>query len=130
MAVNITDADSYINLNVINVDDWTEADEAKKQRIINVANRTLTKKFPDTVIPDNAVYEFSAILATVFNDVNKYAQQGVSQFSVSGVTSFQFNDANTKELDYFINRDVIDLINEANDERHQVSISKVKWTVL
>ncbi len=130
MAVNITDADSYINLNVINVDDWTEADEAKKQRIINVANRTLMKKFPDTVIPDNAVYEFSAILATVFNDVNKYAQQGVSQFSVSGVTSFQFNDANTKELDYFINRDVIDLINEANDERHQVSISKVKWTVL
>lgn len=130
MAVNITDADSYINLNVINVDDWTEADEAKKQRIINVANRTLMKKFPGATIPDDAVYEFSAILATVFNDVNKYAQQGVSQFSVSGVTSFQFNDANTKELDYFINRDVIDLINEANDERHQVSISKVKWTVL
>lgn len=130
MAVNITDADSYINLNVINVDDWTEADEAKKQRIINVANRTLTKKFPSATIPDDAVYEFSAILATVFNDVNKYAQQGVSQFSVSGVTSFQFSDPVPKELDKFINKDVVALINAVNDPDNQISISKMKWTVL
>lgn len=96
MTLNITDADSYINQHVIDIEDWTDADEAKKQRIINVANTTLTRRFPGVTIPDGAVYEFSATLATVFNDTNRLAQQGVASFSVSGVASFTFKDAGAK----------------------------------
>ena len=35
MAVSIADADSYISQNVIDTEDWADADEAKKQRMLN-----------------------------------------------------------------------------------------------
>lgn len=128
MTLSIDAANAYISSNVIDIDDWNDADEAKKQRILNVATRTLSRQFPNVTIPDEAVYEFSAVLATVFNDTNKLAQQGVSSYTVSGVASFSFADPGAKDLYKFIPRIVIDLINDVNDEK--VSLSNVKWTVL
>lgn len=128
MALTIGAANDYISSNVIEIDDWNDADEAKKQRILNVATRTLSRQFPNVTIPDEAVYEFSAVLATVFNDTNKLAQQGVSSYTVSGVASFSFADPGTKDLSEYITPTIIDLINDVNDEK--VSLSKWKWTVL
>jgi len=130
MSLSVIDADSYINQHVIDIEDWTDADEAKKQRIINVANTTLVRRFPEMTIPDNAVYEFSALLATVFNDTNRLAQQGVASFSLSGVASFTFKNAGAQELSKLITQSVIDLINEANPDLPPVSVRAVKWTVL
>jgi hypothetical protein len=129
MAVNVTDADLYIEQNVIDIEDWQDADEAKKQRIINVANRTLTTKYPDYTIPAEAVYEFSAELATKFNDTNRLNNQGVASFSITGVASFNFKDTQSRELSAFIPQSALDLIGEANGG---VKLGKrvVKWTVM
>jgi hypothetical protein len=112
--LTITDADAYIAANCIDVDDWNDADDAKKQRLLNVAERTITKRFPSYTIPDNAVYEFANALAIAFNDTNKLQQQGVSAFSISGVASFQFEKAGARELAMMIPQAALDLIGEAN----------------
>ncbi len=91
MPISIPEADSYINLHVIDVEDWLEADEARKQRILNVASRILTQAYPVYIIPDNAVYEFAAVLANATNDTNKLQMQGIEQFSITDVGSFKFN---------------------------------------
>ena len=85
MTLSIEDADAYINAYVIDNEDWVEADESKKQRILNVANRTLSTEYPGYTIPDEAVYDYSSTLAVVFNDTNRLQQQGVASFSVTGV---------------------------------------------
>lgn len=128
MAVNVTDADAYIGANVIVTEDWEEADEAKKLRILNVAATTLTRRFPSVTIPDNAVYDFAAVLATAFNDTNKYAQQGISSYSVSGVATFGFANTGAKDLADMIPKSTVALINEVNEVK--VSLSRAKWTVL
>ncbi|KYC67177.1 hypothetical protein [Heyndrickxia coagulans] len=128
MAVNVTDADAYIGANVIVTEDWEEADEAKKLRILNVAATTLTRRFPSATIPDDAVYDFAAVLATAFNDTNKYAQQGISSYSVSGVATFGFANTGAKDLADMIPKSTVALINEVNEVK--VSLSRAKWTVL
>ncbi|MGC4375800.1 hypothetical protein WD019_02495 [Fictibacillus sp. Mic-4] len=128
--VNVTDANVYINANVIDVEDWNDADEAKKTRIVNVAKNTLAKQFPGVVIPDNAVYEFCAKLAWVFNDTNRMAYQGVASMSIQGVASFTFKDAGPKDLAKLIPQTAIDLINEANPGLPDVSLTALKWTVM
>lgn len=131
MAVNITDADAYIGLNVITTEDWTDADEAKKQRILNVASRTLTNRYSTYVIPDNAVYEFSAVLATAFNDTNVNGRNGVKSFSLSGVASFSFADGMDKPIEALIPAESIRLINEANPDLTPLKAGRTaKWTVL
>ena len=123
MAVNIFDADSYIETNVIVIDDWTDSDDAKKQRILNVASATLTRVYPDYTIPDNAVYEFAAVLATAYNDTNAQKQNGVKQFSVSGI-SYTFGEK--QSIESLIPSVARNLIGKENG----VSLSRVKWTVL
>lgn len=133
MALSITDATAYIALNCIDVDDWTDAEDAKKLRIVNVANRTLTTRYPTYTIPENAVYEFGNVLATVFNDTNRLQQQGVISFALQGTASFNFKDAAVTQpggdLTKFIPQTALDLISAANGG---VSLSKrrVGWTVL
>lgn len=131
MAVNITDADTYINANCIDNEDWTESDEAKKQRIINVANRKLTTKYARYTIPDEAVYEYANELAIAFNDTNRLNMQGVSFASIPGVASFSFRDVGG--LDAILNKRITDavlaLISEANDGV-QLKRRVTKWTVL
>ena len=96
MAATLGGAETYITDYVIDNEDWTDAEDDKKQRILNVANRTLTTEYSDRLIPDDAVYEFCATLAVVFNDTNKLQQQGVAGFSVTGVASFTFKENNVK----------------------------------
>lgn len=113
MAINITDADSYINLHVIDVEDWFDSDNDRKQRLLNVAHTTLTKRYSKYKIPDIAVYDFAAVLSTVYSDTNKLAQQGVKQFSISGI-AFTFNGGKAKEIVDLIPQSTLDLISEEN----------------
>jgi hypothetical protein len=133
MAANVTDADEYISENCIDIEDYVDSDDAKKLRIVTVANRTLSTKYPAYTIPDNAVYEFTNVLATVFNDTNRLAQQGVVNFALTGVASFSFKDANVNgtgaDITKFIPQSALDLIGAANGG---VKLSKrgVAWTVM
>lgn len=113
MALSITAADAYISQNVIDVDDWNDSDASRKQRILNVASRTLGNRYKQMTIPDNAVYEFAPVLAAVFNDTNKLQQYGVSNFSVKGI-SFSFNGSNSGDVYRLIPKSSSDLIGEAN----------------
>ncbi|WP_255292914.1 hypothetical protein [Bacillus toyonensis] len=91
---NIEAATAHINEYVISNEDWHDADEAKKNRLLNAAGRTLANKFKGATIPDNAIYEFSAYLAIVHNDTNRMQQQGIASFSITGVGSFTFKENN------------------------------------
>jgi hypothetical protein len=129
MAVNVFGADVYIEENVILIEDWTDSDDARKQRLLNVANSTLSRVYPTYTIPDNAVYEYAAVLATAFNDTNAQKQNGVKQFSVAGI-SYMF-DGGKDSLESLIPTASLDLIGKENG----VSLGgqggkRVKWTVL
>lgn len=132
MAVNVTDADAYIGANCIDIEDWVDSDEARKQRILNVAGRTLVARYPQYTIPDSAVYEFANVLATVFNDTNRLAQTGVTMVTINGVATYDFKEALVNgpggDLARFIPQSALDLIGAENG----VTISKrrVAWTVL
>lgn len=132
MALTIADADAYIDANCIDIDDWLECDDARKQRIINVADRTLTTKYAQYMVPDAAVFEFANVLATVFNDTVRLMQQGVTAYSIDKVGSFSFkNDlvmSPGSDLSRFIPQTALDIIGAEND----VVLSKrnVGWTVL
>jgi hypothetical protein len=114
MAFSISNADSYIEQNVIDIEDWQDADPAKKQRILNVASQTFLTKFPKYVVPEDAVYEFAAVLASAYNDTNRLNNQGVASFSITGVASFNFKDTQSRELVAFIPQRSLDLIGQAN----------------
>jgi hypothetical protein len=129
MAVTITDADLYIEQNVIDIEDWQDAEASKKQRILNVADRTLTTKYGDYVIPNEAVYEFAAALSVAYNDTNRLNNQGVASFSITGVASFNFKDTQSRELASFIPQSTLDLISAANDGV-KLGGRVVKWTVM
>jgi hypothetical protein len=79
---------------------------------MNVALRTLTRKFPKYTIPYNASYEFANVLSVKFNDTFKNAQNGATGFSISGI-SFQFQNVE-KDIDRMIPQIVLDLIGEEN----------------
>ncbi|QNK54561.1 hypothetical protein [Paenibacillus sp. PAMC21692] len=129
MAITIPNADTYINANCIDIEDWTDSDEAKKQRILNVADRKLTTKYAQYTIPDTAVYEYANELATAFNDTNRLQQQGVASFGLTGVANFTFKDWAKSGLDAWISDTVLDLISEANGGV-KLSRRETKWTVL
>jgi hypothetical protein len=125
MAVNIFDADSYIELNVIVAEDWADCDDEKKQRILNVAAATLARVYPTYVIPDDAVYEYGAVLATVYNDTNVQRQNGVKSFAVSGI-SFTFGRGK-ETIESLIPTSARALIGTANNVK---IAGRIKWTVL
>lgn len=119
MSININDADSYIETQIIDIEDWQEAEEPKKQRILNAAARTLGFKFKQYEIPDEAIYHFSAWLAIAFNDTNRLQKHGIAGFSVTGVASFTFKESNVDgkgvSLLSLVPDEVYHLIGEAND---------------
>lgn len=119
MAVDIIAADSYIATSVIDIEDWTGSDAERKHRLLNVASKTLLSHFAQYTIPNNAVYEFAATLAILFNDTNRMQSQGITGFSVSGVASFTFKSdgvtsANSVNLAKMIPESVYGLVGEAN----------------
>ncbi|MGE6488510.1 hypothetical protein [Paenisporosarcina sp. NPDC076898] len=129
MPITIVDADLYIGLNVIDIDDWIEADEQRKQRILNTSERILKSKFPEYVIPDLAVYEYAASLATATNDTNKLQMQGVEQFSIPDVSSFRFNRS-VSDLSELIPQSALDFIASENGITSlNPHIKIAKWTV-
>ncbi|KAA0747494.1 hypothetical protein DN389_05535 [Bacillus sp. AY3-1] len=116
-------ANEHIDTFVISSEDWHDADDDKKVRLMNAAGRSLHKQFDGCVIPDNAIYEFSAYLAIVYNDTNKMQQQGIASFSVTGVGSFTFKENNVKSavgqsLEGLIPDSVLELIEEVNEDLH------------
>lgn len=131
MAVNITDANAYIAAWAVDNEDWTDADDAKKQRILNIASRTLSAKYPTYTIPDEAVYETAAAFATAFNDTMVQAQRGVQSITLSGVASFTFREG-PKELTQLIPQTALDLISAdpANAGLPKLSRRNVGWSVL
>lgn len=111
---NITQADEYIRYHAIDNEDFLDADNDVKVKFLNVAHRTLTRKYTTLTIPVNADHLFAAVLAVAYNDTNKLQQQGVAGFSIKGI-SFTFKDWAKKGLDALIPEEVIDLIAEEND---------------
>lgn len=130
MAISVTAADDYIQLNVIDVEDWVDSDEARKQRILNVGARTLLDHYEEQayVIPDEAVYEYAAALAVAFNDTNKLNNQGVASLSVTGVASFNFKDTQKRDMVSFIPDSAKQLIGAANGVK--LTGKRIMWTVL
>ncbi len=130
MTVSIENADLYINFNVIDIEDWTDTDADKKQRILNTAVRVLTSVYPAYDIPDFAVYEFGAVLASAYNDVNRQQMQGIEQFSIADVGSFKFNGS-VKSLVDLIPQAALDFIGAENGVGTLNPQLKVtKWTVV
>ncbi|MNV37912.1 hypothetical protein D3C71_1294460 [compost metagenome] len=99
---------------------------------MNVAARDLTRYYADYIVPDTAVYEFANVLATVFGDEVRYARQGVSQYSVSGVASFAFKDGEVggpgESTRKYIPQAALDIISAENG----VTLTKraAKWVTM
>lgn len=86
----VSDADVYVTAYVPSAyDDWTALTETAKQAWLNVAARELSARFEGYTIPDAAVCEFAAALSVAYNDVNRFARQGVKSLNSKG-TSFTF----------------------------------------
>lgn len=130
--VNITDANAYINANVIDIEDWTDSDDARKTRLLNVANTTLSTKFSEYTIPDNAVYLYANELAIAFNDTNRLNNQGIASFSITGVASFNFKETMKRDLETFIPKSALDLINAdpANADLPSVGLRGMKDVIM
>lgn len=126
MAITTFDADVYIEQNVIVIDDWVDSDEAKKTRLLNVALSTLNRIYSDYTIPDNAVYEYAAVLAVAFNDTNVQKQNGVKSFAIAGI-NFTF-DGGKDSVESLIPESAKDLIGKENGVK--LGGRRVKWTVL
>lgn len=132
MAQDVTLADEYISANCIDIEDWTDSDAPKKQRILNAAARTLSAAYPKYSIPDAAIYEFANVLAIVFNDTNRLAQQGLTGFSIDKVGSFDFKDGAVSlpggDLRKFVPQTSRDIIGAENGV--SLPARRVGWTVL
>lgn len=113
MSTTVTAADEYINANVIDNEGWTESDAAKKQRLLTVAERDLTRLYSKYTIPDAAIYEFAAALATAYSDTMVQAQRGIQSTSVSGVVSTTFRFG-TRDISQLIPQSSRDIIGDAN----------------
>lgn len=114
MSLSISEADQYLETNVIDIEDWQDAEYEKKERILNVANSTLGRLYPDYIIPDAAVFEFANVLAIANNDTNRLNNHGIAGFSITGVGSFNFKDTLKRDLVTLIPQATIDLIGEEN----------------
>lgn len=115
MATTVEGANDYINTFLVDTEDWIDADEAKKERLLNRASSTLTRVFSKYVIPDKAVYEFVNVLAIAYNDTNRLNKHGISSFSITGVGSFNYKDTLRVEDEDLIPKESISAIEEEND---------------
>lgn len=124
--LSIENANEYIESQVIDIEDWQEADENKKQRILNAAKRTLGFKFKKYDIPDEAVYMFAAWLAIAFNDTNRYQKHGIAGFSITGVASFTFKKSNVDGSGTSLLSLVPDEVYHIIGEHNGIELSKVR----
>ncbi|WP_412676740.1 hypothetical protein [Bacillus pumilus] len=115
LAATVEGANDYINTFLVDTEDWIDADEEKKSRLLNRASSTLTRVFPKYIIPDKAVYEFVNVLAIAYNDTNRLNKHGISSFSITGVGSFNYKDTLRVEDEDLIPKESIVAIEEEND---------------
>ncbi|EDW22275.1 hypothetical protein FO510_05610 [Bacillus pumilus] len=115
MAATVEGANDYINTFLVDTEDWIDADEEKKSRLLNRASSTLTRVFSKYIIPDKAVYEFVNVLAIAYNDTNRLNKHGISSFSITGVGSFNYKDTLRVEDEDLIPKESIVAIEEEND---------------
>lgn len=106
---NIEEADEYIRFNTLDNEDWFDSDDARKIALLNVADRTLSRKFSGKTIPIEAVYIFANTLSAAYNDTMVQAQRGVASFSIRGIT-FTFKDWMKHDLESFIPDEVYDMV--------------------
>ena len=127
MEWNIGEATDFILRNTLDNEDFLDADEIRKEALLNVSQRELDRKFSGYIIPVKAVYIFANTLASAFNDTNKLQQQGVASFSIKGM-SFTCKDWAKKDIDALIPSEVYSIIGAENG----VSLSNraIRWTVL
>ncbi|MEB3692713.1 hypothetical protein VDJ78_00185 [Bacillus amyloliquefaciens] len=128
MALSVEAANEYINRMTIDNEDWNDYDNAKQQRVLNVAEDVLARKFRKYVIPDDAVYEFTNVLATAYNDTNRLNKHGIASYSITGVGSFTYKETLRADDESLIPKKTIDLIEEANGVK--LSGRTVKATVM
>ncbi|MEK4311799.1 hypothetical protein MKY03_13780 [Bacillus sp. FSL P2-0092] len=128
MAATVEGANDYINTFLVDTEDWIDADEAKKNRLINRASSTLTRVFPKYVIPDKAVYEFVNVLAIAYNDTNRLNKHGISSYSITGVAAFNYKDTLRSEDEDLIPRESISAIEDENGV--QIGGRRIRRTVL
>lgn len=128
MAVTVAEATAYINANCIDIEDWTDSDAAKQQRIVNVAERTLTHKYPQYTIPDAAIYEFANELAIAYNDTNRLQQQGIASFGVTGVANFTFKEWAKSGVESWIPESALDIIGAENGVKLGRKVAK--WVTM
>lgn len=119
---NIEEATKYVRFNSMDAEDFMDAEDDDKIRNLNVALRTLLRKYEGYVIPDEAVYLFGAVLAAAFNDTNKLGQQGIASFGIRGI-QFTFKDWAKKGLDDLVTDEISDIIGAPSGRT-------VKWTVM
>lgn len=118
---NLDEADKYVRRNVLDWEDFVELNDEgedgidKKHARLNVASRTLKSVFKGKIIPNEAVYYFAAVLASVYNDTLVQAQKGVASFAVRGI-SFSFKDWAKKDLEDYITDDIEGIVNDANGD--------------
>jgi len=116
--LSVFDATEYIETNIIDIEDWEDADDDKKARILKTAGTTLERQFKKYDVPESAVYHFCAWLAIVYNDTNRYQMHGIAGFSITGVSSFTFKKSNVsnngKSLASMIPDEVYELVGEEN----------------
>ncbi|MCA1232024.1 hypothetical protein A6g_18075 [Bacillus velezensis] len=128
MALSVEAANEYINRMTIDNEDWNDYDDAKQQRVLNVAEDVLARKFRKYVIPDDAVYEFTNVLAIAYNDTNRLKKHGIASYSLTGVGSFTYKETLRADDESLIPKKTIDLIEEENDVK--LSGRTVKATVM
>lgn len=85
MAVDLATADKYFSELVLHNDAWVNADSDAKQRALNNALTVLTRQYPNRKIPDEAVFE-QAIWLLKISEARKQAEQGVTSYSVDGIS--------------------------------------------
>ncbi|QPI23310.1 hypothetical protein [Bacillus licheniformis] len=128
MELSVESADEYINRATIDNEDWNDSHHERKQRILNVAEDVLVRKFPDYKIPADAVYEFANVLAIAYNDTNRLNKHGVASYSITGVASFNFKDTMKVDDESLIPKKTLDLIGEENGVK--LGGRRIQWTVL
>ncbi|MEH7381760.1 hypothetical protein V7138_14955 [Bacillus sp. JJ1533] len=107
--------DSYLSLYSLEYEEWESSSYEKQMRTMNVAYTTLKRKYPDFIIPEDAVYAFTGVLSALFSDANKGQHYGVAGYSVTGVASYTFNQSSVgQSLERFIPAESKRLIEEVN----------------
>ena len=127
MAWDLTEATDFVLRNTLDNEDFLEAEEIRKEALLNVSKRELDRKFSGYTVPNTAVYIFANTLASAFNDTNKLQQQGVASFSIKGI-SFTFKDWAKKDIDALIPTEVYSIVGAENGVN--LSSRAVRWTVL